>query len=41
MELAKIGYHNKIVIEGRWKNVGDIGKMSKDFLKKQVDEVWR
>lgn len=40
-ELAKIGYHNKIVIEGRWKNVGDIGKMSKDFLQNQVDEVWR
>jgi sugar phosphate isomerase/epimerase len=40
-ELAKIGYHNKIVIEGRWKNVGEIGKMSKDFLQKQVDEVWR
>lgn len=39
-ELAKIGYHNKIVIEGRWKNVADIAKMSKDFLQKQVDEVW-
>ncbi len=40
VELAKIGYHNKIVIEGRWKNLGDIAKMSKDFLQKQVDEVW-
>ena len=40
-ELAKIGFHEKIVIEGRWKNVNDIAKMSKDFLQKQVDEVWK
>lgn len=39
-ELAKVKFHEKIVIEGRWKNVVDIAKMSKDFLQKQVDEVW-
>lgn len=40
-ELQKIGFHEKIVIEGRWKNIVDIAKMSKDFLQKQVDEVWQ
>jgi sugar phosphate isomerase/epimerase len=40
-ELQKINFHEQIVIEGRWKNVGDIAKMSKDFLQKQVDEVWQ
>jgi sugar phosphate isomerase/epimerase len=40
-ELQKINFHEQIVIEGRWKDVGDIAKMSKDFLQKQVDEVWQ
>lgn len=41
LELAKIKYHNKIVIEGSWKNLADIGLMSKTFLQKQIDEVYK
>ncbi len=40
-ELAKVNFHNTIVIEGRWKMVEEIGKMSKTFLQKQIDEVWK
>ena len=41
IELAKVKFKNTIVIEGRWKNVGDIAKMTIDFLQNQVDEVWK
>jgi sugar phosphate isomerase/epimerase len=39
-ELAKIKYNKKIVIEGRWKNLTDIAKMSKIFLQNQIDEAY-
>jgi sugar phosphate isomerase/epimerase len=40
-ELAKIGFHDKIVIEGRYENIAEVLKMSHDFLKKQIDEVYK
>ncbi|MES2795854.1 MAG: sugar phosphate isomerase/epimerase family protein [Bacteroidota bacterium] len=39
-ELAKINYHQKIVIEGRWKSLPEIAKMTKVFLQNQIDEVY-
>jgi sugar phosphate isomerase/epimerase len=40
-ELAKIGYSNKIVIEGNWKHVGDIAKMTKAYLQTQINETFK
>lgn len=40
-ELAKINYHEKIVIEGRWNNLSEIAKMSHENLQKQIDDVWK
>ncbi len=39
-ELKKIGYHNKIVIEGRWGNVADVAIPSLQYLNLQIDEVY-
>ncbi len=39
-ELAKINYHQKIVIEGRWNNLSEIAKMSHDYLQKQINEAY-
>ncbi len=38
--LKKAGYHQKIVIEGSWKNFADIASLSLNYLQKQVDEVY-
>lgn len=39
-ELKKVGYHNKIVIEGRWENLADIDISSLQYLNNQLDEVY-
>lgn len=39
-ELKKLGYHRKIVIEGRWKNVSDIAVPALQYLQNQIDEVY-
>ncbi len=39
--MAKMGFQNKIVIEGFWEDLSVIGKMTKDFLQNQIDEVYR
>ncbi len=38
--LHKIGYHQKIGVEGRWKNVSDIAVPALQYLQHQIDEVW-
>jgi sugar phosphate isomerase/epimerase len=40
-ELKSIGYQNKIVIEGRWKNISDIAEMSINFIQNQINEVYK
>jgi sugar phosphate isomerase/epimerase len=39
--LRKTGYHQKIGIEGRWKNVSDIAVPALQYLQQQIDEVWK
>lgn len=39
--LKKVGYHQKIVIEGQWKKVGDIAVPAFQYLQGQIDEVYR
>ena len=40
-ELQKVRYHNKIVIEGNWKNLAEIAAPSFQYLQSQIDEVYR
>lgn len=40
LPLAKIGYHNPIVIEGRWDDLSTVGKMTVRFLQQQIDAVY-
>ncbi|MBP6828369.1 MAG: sugar phosphate isomerase/epimerase [Saprospiraceae bacterium] len=39
-ELKKVGYHNKIVIEGRWENLAAVAAPALQYLKIQIDEVY-
>ncbi len=39
-ELKKLGYHRKIVIEGRWNNAADIAVPALQYLQKQIDDVY-
>ncbi len=39
--LKRIGYHQKIVIEGQWKKVGDIAVPALEYLQKQINEIYR
>lgn len=39
-ELKKAGYHQKIVIEGRWENLAEIAVPALQYLQNQVDEVY-
>ncbi|MCC6280736.1 MAG: sugar phosphate isomerase/epimerase [Saprospiraceae bacterium] len=38
--LRSIGYHQKIGVEGRWKNISDIAVPALQYLQNQIDEVW-
>lgn len=39
-ELKKVGYHNKIVMEGRWEKLSDIAVPALQYLQNQIDEVY-
>lgn len=41
LELYKIRYHQKIGIEGRWKNVEDIAVSALQYLQNQIDAVYQ
>lgn len=41
LPMAKNGYTNKIIIEAYYDDVSAIGKMTKTYLQKQVDEVYQ
>ncbi len=38
--LKKVGYHNKIVVEGRWENLAKMAPISLQYLQNQIDEVY-
>lgn len=38
--LHKLGYHNKIGIEGRWKNLSEMAAPCFQYLQNQIDEVY-
>lgn len=39
--IHKTGYHNKIGIEGSWKNLSEMARPCLQYLQGQVDEVWK
>lgn len=39
-ELMRVGFHNNIVIEGRWEHIEDVAVLAFQYLKGQVDEVY-
>ena len=39
-ELKKAGYHNKIVIEGRWENLAAVAAPALQYLQGQIDDVY-
>lgn len=39
-ELRRVGFHNNIVIEGRWEHIEDVATLAFQYLNGQVDEVY-